>query len=292
MSNLSPIGLSPIDFGSFPEEMGEEDYIILEMIGEGTDGDVYKVKRGGVYYAMKVLKDSSHYENELDNLKRLQRNPFVINLHGEGSEKNSIIMDLAVKDLYCEIDGRDDKSTSKALARQELERQGIKILKCILKALEPIHKVGYIHHDIKPENILILADGTYVLTDFAYCSTSSIEPWGTTSYISPEVISIDGVSKPASDIYSLGVTMSVFFTKHHLMKPNIKASLRERKDFNTLTFDEITRTPLYAKFFKPDYLELEDIVSQKMVNLIESMTDLDPAKRPNATNILKELNTW
>ena len=134
-------------------------------------------------------------------------------------------------------------------------------------------------------------DETYVLCDFAYCSKSTNEAKGTPCYVSPEVISNDGVSTTASDIFSLGITLYVFFTRIPLDEPNHK-NLSKKGDFNNFRLNDIISIPLYFKYFKPKFEILEDFVSPKMVKLIESMTNLNPAKRQTGEKILQMLECW
>lgn len=88
----------------------------------------------------------------------------------------------------------------------------LKVIRKIALALDHVHSKGYVHADIKPENILFREDGTAVLTDFGVAKTLTTAARGndggtivgTPHYMSPEQSRgqpIDG----RSDLYSLGV---------------------------------------------------------------------------------------
>jgi hypothetical protein len=84
----------------------------------------------------------------------------------------------------------------------------------VLSALGAANRVGVLHRDVKPSNVLIADDGRVVLTDFgcalldenAGAITRTGVIVGTPQYIAPERAST-GVSTPASDLWSLGATL-------------------------------------------------------------------------------------
>jgi len=100
-------------------------------------------------------------------------------------------------------------------------REALAIIKDVAKALSYAHKKGYIHRDIKPDNIMFRKDGAVVLVDFGIVKavnektklTRTGISVGTPQYMSPEQIKaqkIDG----RSDIYSLGIVLFELLTGH------------------------------------------------------------------------------
>jgi len=91
------------------------------------------------------------------------------------------------------------------------EKQALGIALMMARALEHAHRHGIIHRDVKPDNIVVMADGTARLLDLGVarlerrCGSSMIV--GTPEYISPEQIRGDENLDCRSDIYSLGVTL-------------------------------------------------------------------------------------
>ncbi len=87
----------------------------------------------------------------------------------------------------------------------------LQVLAPIASALDYAHAQGVLHRDIKPSNIMLLSDGTPVLTDFGLAKvldgetiTVTGQVLGTPEYMAPELVSGDGVGPPA-DRYSFAV---------------------------------------------------------------------------------------
>ena len=87
----------------------------------------------------------------------------------------------------------------------------LQVLTPVASALDYAHSQGVLHRDVKPSNIMLLSDGTPVLTDFGLAKviggdtiTVTGQVLGTPEYMAPELVSGDGAG-PAADRYSLGV---------------------------------------------------------------------------------------
>jgi serine/threonine-protein kinase PpkA len=113
------------------------------------------------------------------------------------------------------IRGRDLQEACGSLSK----RQVINIIRDVAKALEYAHQQGYIHRDVKPENIMLHEDGRVVLMDFGIARgsdttlgmTKTGRAIGTPYYMSPEQTKGQPVDH-RTDIYSLGVVLYQMLT--------------------------------------------------------------------------------
>jgi serine/threonine protein kinase len=126
----------------------------------------------------------------------------------------------------------------------------------VIDGLCAIHAENIVHRDVKPENVLVMEDGRLVVTDFgvavALGTTTyfSSQVAGTPSYMAPEVI-MGEKSTPASDVFSLGITLhEIFFGRRpewqitatgKVIRPAVtsRSSKRERA-FATLCMECLT----------------------------------------------------
>ena len=190
------------------------DYRLIEEIGRGGMGVVYRAEQVSLNRTVAVkmiLKDQLASESE--------RQRFFAEARATAQLQHPGI--VPVYDVG-EVDGRPYFSMQYIQGKtlQELinaraidEREGVRIVETIARAVDYAHRNGVLHRDIKPSNILIDEFGQPRLTDFGLAKhTDSGESLtrtgvvlGTPSYMSPEQASGRlGPLSPASDVYSLG----------------------------------------------------------------------------------------
>ena len=193
----------------------DDRYEILSIIGRGAQSVVYQARNiieGGPEVALKVLVNK---KGSIPNSERLRKEAlamvscnhrYVIRLddfHTVG-DVSYLSMELAPQnDLrrYAERKGNN-------LPGELIERFFIQTT----EALDYIHKVGIVHRDVKPDNILVLSDNEIRLGDFGLALLPGENPLpedaqlgvGTLDYLPPEVL--EGKQFNAvSDLYSLGI---------------------------------------------------------------------------------------
>ncbi|MCX6582286.1 MAG: serine/threonine-protein kinase [Candidatus Aminicenantes bacterium] len=188
-------------------------YRLIRKLGHGGMADVYLGVQENLQreVAIKVLV-SSLFRDEQFSLRFIKEaqtaarlsHPNIITIHdiGQVGETYFIVMEYLHESL-------NDRIKKVGLVPP---REALDIVKRIASALDYAHNKGFIHRDIKPDNIMFRSDGTAVLVDFgiarAIDSTTRLTRTGmsigTPYYMSPEQCrgeKIDG----RSDIYALGV---------------------------------------------------------------------------------------
>ncbi len=154
---------------------------------------------------------------------------------------------------------------------------GIKFLLPVLSALGAAHRLGIVHRDVKPENILVSKEGRIKITDFGLAkgaligSTMTAESsviLGSVSYLSPEQVS-RGIADSRSDVYSAAITAFEIFTG---TKPF------EGEEPIQIAFMHVnSRVPRISSLI-PD-------VPKNLDDLIFAATSVDPDERPRDCQI-------
>lgn len=200
-------------------KMLDDRYEILEVIGEGGMAIVYRAldHRLNRDVAVKIMRDEMAADEEFrrrfcteSHAVAMLSHPNIVAVYdvSHNDKVEYIVMEL--------VDG--------ITLKQYIERKGVvawkevvHFTKQISKALAHAHERGIIHRDIKPQNIMLLRDGTIKVGDFGIAALENEvyenngEAIGSIHYIAPE--QARGECPDArSDIYSLGVMMYEMLT--------------------------------------------------------------------------------
>lgn len=199
-------------------KMLDNRYEILEVIGTGGMAVVFKAKchRLNRLVAIKMLKKDLSEDAEFrrrfhdeSQAVAMLSHPNIMAVYDVSRRGD---MDYIVMEL---IDG--------ITLKQYMERRGrlnwpeaLHFITQIMKGLSHAHSRGIVHRDIKPQNIMVLRDGTVKVTDFGIAclsngSNPSNEAIGSVHYISPEQAKGDYTDN-RSDIYSAGVVLYEMLT--------------------------------------------------------------------------------
>lgn len=94
-----------------------------------------------------------------------------------------------------------------------------RVLRSVCNALNVLHGMGFVHRDVKPENVMISNDGRVVLIDFNASRKVSVADkdtvvMGTVGYASPEQLGI-AQTDARTDVYAVGVLLNVMITGKH-----------------------------------------------------------------------------
>ena len=193
---------------------GPLDFEALQLLGKGSFGEVYLVQKVDTLklYAMKVLPKDKILSQNLVRYAMTERNvlsyvkhPFIVALQFafQTSEKLFLILDYCPGgDLAHHL--QQERRFSESRCRMYLAE--------IILAIEELHRRNIIFRDLKPDNVLLDAEGHAMLTDFGLSKEDIRDNEGAKSfcgsiaYLAPEVLLRQGHGK-AVDWYLLGVLM-------------------------------------------------------------------------------------
>ena len=199
-----------------PRNIGQ--YFTRRVLGTGSTCVVVEAQHlsTGKLVAIKVISQSdmrkrnmiSKVEQEIEVIQRLD-SEYVVKCLEVLRDGDLIFMVME----YC-TDG--DLLSWIVHSRIRGERHAKEIFMQILKGVKYLHDHGIAHGDIKPENVMMDANGTPKLTDFGYCHLTLIagndEKSGTLFYAAPELFYSGLFNTQKADIWALGVTLFSMIT--------------------------------------------------------------------------------
>lgn len=195
---------------------GPDDFQILRLIGKGTFGQVYQVRKKDTnrIYAMKVLskkvivqkKEVAHTVGERNILVRTatSESPFIVGLKFSFQTSNDLFLVtdyMSGGELFWHLqkEGRFDEKRAKFYIAE------------LILAIQHLHHNDIVYRDLKPENILLDANGHIALCDFGLSKANLTKNdttntfCGTTEYLAPEVLLDESGYTKMVDFWSLGV---------------------------------------------------------------------------------------
>ena len=242
-------------------KMLDNRYEILERIGTGGMAVVYKAK---CHYlnrlvAIKILKSDlaqdedfrRRFNAESQAVAQLSH-PNIVSVYdvSKGGDVEYIVMEL--------IDGITLKQYMEK--RGQLSwREALHFITQIMRALSHAHSRGIVHRDIKPQNIMVLRDGSVKVADFGIAclensaQTLTQEALGSVHYISPE--QARGARADArSDIYSSGVVLYEMLTSRLPFEGESAVSV---------AIQHLSSIPLAPREINPDIPEALELICMK-----------------------------
>jgi predicted ATPase len=257
-------------------------YEILEMLGKGGMGAVYKARdtEQGKIVAIKILSNQSI---QIEDLKhRFNReattglkldHPNIVKIYEVGEENNTyfIVMEF--------IEGKTLKNIIDDGPLQPIEV--INICLAAAEALGEAHNSSIIHRDIKCDNIMIAKNGNIKVMDFGLAKVQNASMLtiegsilGTVSYMSPQQAIGEAIDH-RSDIFSLGVVMYEMLT----------GTLPFKGDYEmAIIYSILNEEPLSIR-------EINNTVPKSLEKVVFKALRKDPKKRfQNANELIEELN--
>ena len=250
----------------------EEYYEILEVLGKGAYGTVYRCRdvESGSHYAIKIVELKKTSESsfnallyEVGIMKRLHHSSIVRLKRVMRTDAHMyIVMEL------CEFELRDRISSHHPLSEDETRV----VMRQLLDAVSYLHSIRIAHRDLKPANILLVADdlSTLKVSDFglSYRMDSAHamdDSCGTPAFMAPEVINSRQVYSEKCDVWSLGVIMYVL--------------LAGKLPFRSKSSDELFALIQEGNYVLPDHISLSSLGS----DLLSRLLAVNPIERYSAT---------
>jgi eukaryotic-like serine/threonine-protein kinase len=259
-------------------------YVLGSRLGGGPTADVFAAadETSGRGWAIKVLRDDA--ADEPANLQLFRRearaglavhHPHlvrVVRAEFDSDEPPHMVMEL--------VPGRS--------ARRALQESGwlpprtvAAVGRYTAAALAALHAAGYVHGDVKPDNLHLTPGQSATLLDLGFTHRPGRDEHvhgpgfvlGTANYIAPELCDVPGGDGPPADVFSLGVTLFELLTG---AMPYPAGS--------------VTETMVRHRDDGPDSLwNWQGSWPLGLATLVDRMLERDPSERPTAVEVADEL---
>jgi len=246
-------------------------YDVVDFIGEGAGSTIYAVTHPQTrqLYALKhVIRKTDkdvrfveQLENEYEVGRQLNHPGLrrIIDL----KENKTLLFKVSEAALVMEL--FDGRSLEFALPRGI--PQIVRVFIATAKALDALHKAGFVHCDLKPNNILIGTKGEVKVIDLGQaCATGTRKKriQGTPDYIAPEQVKCQPVSQ-RTDIFNFGATMY-----WALCGRKLPTLFTLKKTENSILSDELMASPS----------SVNPLVPEMLSNFVMECVRTNPLKRP------------
>ena len=243
------------------KSIDETSFRTISVIGKGSYAKVLLVRKNdtGNLYAMKILKkkmveqkkQEAHVENERNILVGVNQRPFLIDLYYAFQTKDKLHFVLE----YCPGGELFHLLSKKSRLSEDHTRF---YAAQMLVALEHLHNQDIVYRDLKPENVLLDAQGYIKITDFGLSRrqikmNEAKSICGTPEYLAPEIIQKKGYGK-AVDWWTLG---SIIFEMLTGVPPFYDS------DRHSLFYKILNEPPKYPKDILPVTCDLLKGLLQK-----------------------------
>lgn len=260
-------------------------YSVLAEVGRGAASIIYLVqdpKTKRIWALKHVEKHSPKDQRFLDQAEaeyevaQRVKNPTIRHIERVMKGRSKFI---SVKELFLLMEYVDGVS----LERQPPAtfEQALHIFRETAAALAHMHACGYVHADMKPNNIVIDETGHVKIIDLGQaCAIGTVKEriQGTPDYIAPEQAHLRAIT-PKTDIYNFGATMYWCVTQRH-----IPTAMSTGTQSLTGAVDD-----RFIERATPPH-ELNSRVPERLSQLIMQCVEVDPAKRPvTMVDVLNEL---
>ncbi len=250
-----------------------ESYRVLAEVGRGAASVIYLVqdpKTKHIWALKQVEKQTEKDQRFLDQALEEAKVAQAVNHAGirrieKVIKKGSF---LAVKELYLLMEYVDGISLEKH--PPATFESAVDIFEQTAEALAAMHEKGFVHADMKPNNIVVSEEGRAKVIDLGQsCAIGTVKPriQGTPDYIAPEQVHRRPIT-PRTDVYNFGATMYWVLTRQH-----VPTALAKGDSLVGSLDDNLIARPKPA-------IELNPRVPTKLNELVMHCVEVEPESRP------------
>jgi eukaryotic-like serine/threonine-protein kinase len=248
-------------------------YVVRSQVARGGMATVYaghdtKLDRAVALKVMHAnLADDEgfvrRFINEARHVAALSH-PNVVAMYDQGTDQGHVFLVMEY------VAGRTLRDLLNERGRLG-PREALRVMRPVLAALGAAHRAGLVHRDVKPENVLLAADGQVKVTDFglARAETASRQTKtgmliGTVAYLAPEQV-LTGDADARTDVYAAGIMLFELLTGYQPYQAGTPLAVAYKHVNETVPFPSSVIPGL------PPRLDA----------LVADATDRDPARRPS-----------
>src|SRR4051812_24971239 len=247
-------------------------YDLIDVLGEGAKSTIYRVNdpATGRQYALKHVKridaKDIRFIQQIENEFEISKQFNHPNLRRSFDLKINKTLLLKVAEAFLVMELFEGRTLDVRPPATLLETVDTFIQTC--EGLRAMHQMGYIHADLKPNNILRSESGAVKVIDFGQsCRLGTVKEriQGTPDYISPEQVARRPITVQ-TDVFNLGAT--IYWTLTGRTIPTLYTV--NKKGENSLLSHELIQTPQ----------QLNPTVPTALSNLVMESVATNPRKRP------------
>lgn len=246
---------------------------VLAELGHGAASTIYLVqdpKKKQIWALKHIQKRDGKDQRFLDQAER----EYEVGSKVDHPSIRKIVKRLkarqffTVRELYLLMEYVDGISLESH--RPETTAEALEVFRRVAEGLAYMHAAGYVHADMKPNNIVMTESGDVKVIDLGQsCPSGTVKEriQGTPDYIAPEQVHRRAIT-PKTDIYNLGATMYWTLTGKH-----IPTAMPKGDSLVSSLDDSMIEKPTPIRELNPD-------VPERLEELILQCVEVNPAHRP------------